>query len=40
MVVAKKKNEKNLFIGELLKMPMNEQPTFWPLARILDSPNS
>jgi hypothetical protein len=39
MVVAKKKSEKKLLNGELLTMPMNEQPTFWPLAHLLDSPN-
>jgi hypothetical protein len=39
MVVAKKKNEKKLLNGELLTMLMNEQPTFWPLAHLLDSPN-
>ncbi len=36
MVVTKKKSEEKFFNGELLVMPMNEQPPFWPLAHLLD----
>jgi hypothetical protein len=36
MVVTYKKNEEKLFNGELVIMPMNEQPPFWPLAYLLD----
>jgi hypothetical protein len=36
MVIVKNKSEEKLFNGELLTMPMNEQPPLWPLAHLLD----
>jgi hypothetical protein len=36
MIVIEKKSEEKLFNGELLTMPMNEQPPFWPLAHLLN----
>jgi len=36
MVVEEKKSEEKFFNGELLTMPMNEQPPLWPLAHLLD----
>lgn len=36
MVATKKKSEEKLFNIELLTMPMNERPPFWPLAHLLD----